>query len=127
MTHSFFRKSTFILIGLFMLSLVAVKAQNKVYKAEDIVKDKLEVIQATLNLSDDQVVKIKAIDKETENKLEEAPDNSAAKKVYQWRDNEYKKVLTAEQFKKYLKEKQAIVDEAQATWMQSHGTVVEGK
>lgn len=125
MKHSFFGKSTLILIALFIFSFASVKAQNKIYKAEDIVKDKLEVIQATLDLTDDQVVKIKAIDKETENKLDEAVDNSAAKKVYQWRDNEYKKVLNAQQFKKYLAEKQAIVDEAQAVWMQKNGTVVE--
>ncbi|MCC8145125.1 MAG: hypothetical protein LIO93_01525, partial [Bacteroidales bacterium] len=103
MKHSFFNKSTLILIGLCMFSFV-VEAQDKIYKAEDIVKDKLEVIQAALNLTDDQVSKIKDIDKETENKLDEAPDNTAAKKVYQWRDNEYKKVLTADQFKRYMKE-----------------------
>lgn len=40
-----FRNSTLILIGLFLLCFGMVNAQSKVYKAEDIVKDKLEVIR----------------------------------------------------------------------------------
>ncbi len=125
MKHSLLQISKLILMGLFAFTWVGLQAQSKVYKAEDIVKDKLEVIQEKLGLSADQLAKIKAIDKETEKKLDEAADNSAAKKVYQWRDNEYKKVLTAEQFKTYLKEKQAIVDEAQAAWTKTHATEVE--
>ncbi|MDH8701916.1 hypothetical protein M2138_001268 [Dysgonomonadaceae bacterium PH5-43] len=126
MKNSFFKKSMLIASIAIVFSFLGANAQSqdKVYAAEDIIKEKLEVIKEALNLTDDQVVKIKAIDKQTEQKLEEAPNNTAAKKVYKWRDGEYKKVLTAEQFKVYLKKQQEIVDEAQATWMQSHGTEV---
>lgn len=124
MKHSFLKKGALIFVGLLFLAISGANAQSKVYKAEDIVKDKLEAIQSKLDLSAEQVDKIKAIDKETEKKLDAAADNTAAKKVYKWRDGEYKKVLTAEQFKKYLKEQEAIVDEAQAAWSQSHATVI---
>ena len=126
MTKLNLSKCVFVLIGVFMFSVMGLVAQNKngVYLADPIVKDKLEVIKETLNLTAEQVQKIKAIDKECEAKLEEAPNNTAARKVYEWRDKEYKKVLTAEQFKTYMKQKQAIVDEAQFRWMQEHGTVV---
>lgn len=126
MTKLNLSKSLLVLVSVFMFSVVGVMAQDKsgVFLADPIVQDKLEVIKEALNLSAEQVQKIKAIDKECEAKLEEAPDNTAARKVYVWRDNEYKKVLTAEQFRTYMKEKQAIVDEAQFRWMQEHGTVV---
>lgn len=127
MKCSIFKKSALVLIGLFVFSLAGLNAQSKskIYRASDIVKDKLETIQAKLNLSDDQLAKVKAIDLETEGKLEAAPDNTAARRVYEWRDSQYKTVLTAAQYRTYLKEKQAIVDEAQASWNETHGTVIE--
>lgn len=127
MKLSFVKKSSLILIGLFIFSFVTVYAQDrsKVYSADDIVKEKLETIKDKLDLSHDQLNKVAAIDKELEAKLEAAKDNTEAKKMYKWRDEEYKKVLSPEQFKKYLKEQQAIVDEAQFNWMQEHGTPVE--
>lgn len=129
MKSSFLKRSGLILMGLFLLSLVSVHAQDqsKVFSADEIVAEKMEAIKEKLNLTDDQLEKVKAIDKQTEQKLEEAPDNTAARKVYQWRDGEYKKVFSVEQYKKYLKEKQAIVDEAQAAWMQKNGTPVPKK
>lgn len=123
MTLSFSRKSILIFVSLFILSTTGIFAQNKnyVYESDPIVKDKIEVIKERLNLNADQVDAVVAIDKECERKLEEAPDNTAARRVYQWRDGEYKKVFTAEQYKTYLREKQSIVDEAQFRWMQEHG------
>lgn len=120
------KRSLLVLVGVFMFSLTSLFAQDKskVYEAEPIVKDKLEVIKERLNLTADQLTKVKAIDKQCEEKLEAAVDNTAARKVYQWRDGEYKKVFTAEQYKAYMKEKQDIVDEAQFRWMREHGTVV---
>jgi hypothetical protein len=127
MKRSFTSKCRLILIGIFVFSITGLFAQSKtgVYTADSVVKDKLEVIKEKLNLSDDQLVKIRAIDKQTEEKLEAASDNTAARKVYTWRDGEYKKVLSATQFKTYLKEKEAIVDEAQSRWSDAHATVIE--
>jgi len=127
MKHSIFKKGALVLVALFAVSFFSLQAQNRsnIYDAVDIVKDKLEVIQGKLGLSEQQVRQIQSIDEETESRLDAAPNNTAARKVYEWRDAQYKRVLTAAQFRIYLREKQAIVDEAQAAWSDAHGTPVE--
>jgi hypothetical protein len=126
MKQSILRKSILTLVGILAFSISGVMAQDRsdVYKYDPIVKDKLEVIKSRLNLSEDQINQIKSIDLETENKLEAAANNTEARKVYKWRDGEYKKVMSTEQFRKYQKEQQQIVDEAQFKWMYKNGTPV---
>jgi hypothetical protein len=127
MKHSIFKKSALILVGLFAISFFSLQAQKQsgVFGIEDTVRERLETIQAKLNLSGSQLAEIKAIDAETEARLEAAANNTAARRVYEWRDAQYKKVLSAEQFRTFLKERQAIVDAAQAAWSATNGTPVE--
>ena len=127
MKCSIFKKSALILIGMFVFALAGLNAQTKsgVFNADEIVQKRLGVIQTKLNLSDAQLTKIKAIDLETEKKLEAAPNNTAARKVYVWRDEQYRGVLSVAQFKIYMKERQTILDAAQAAWSERNGTPVE--
>ena len=127
MKCSIFKKSALVLIGMFVFSLAGLNAQtkSKVFNANEIVQEKLGTIQAKLDLTADQVTKIQAIDLDTERRLEASPNNTASRKIYEWRDGQYRGVLSAAQFRTYVREKQAIVDAAQAAWCEKNGTPVE--
>ena len=127
MKHSILRKSVLVLVGLFTFAFFSLQAQrsSNVFSAEDTVRDRMAIIQAKLNLSVEQVAKIKSIDSQTEARLSAAADNAAARRVYEWRDAQYRTVLSAEQFRTFVRERQAIVDAAQAAWSGRSGTAAD--
>jgi len=112
----FFSTKSLIIISCFLLSISVAKAQNS--EAEQVIGHQIEILKDKLDLSEDQVSKLKELNKEYALKTKNLT-TTEANKLRKEKEAEYKKVLNSDQYAKWQKEKDEINAEAQMKYLTS--------
>ncbi|MDL2322820.1 hypothetical protein LJC52_02430 [Bacteroidales bacterium OttesenSCG-928-A17] len=107
-----------LFLSVFMLSVLGVRAQDPVFNPSDVVDCQVQVMKERLNLNDSQVSKVTDIIRADANRSKSLTTEEA-KKVRDEREAKYKGIFSAEQFKKWLAERDSINKEAQDLYLSS--------
>lgn len=113
-----FNVKAILFMSIFMLSVLGVKAQDPVFNPSDVIDCQVQVMKERLNLNDSQVSKVTDIIRADANRSKSLTTDEA-KKVRDEREAKYKGIFTAEQFKKWLAERDSINKEAQDRYLSS--------